>query len=77
MISFYFNKDFHSRMSFDSNMTDYEIIYERLKARKADDIVIQMKELLSFNCQQLKKMKLIIEVQINKHRRDIIYEVKN
>jgi len=58
-------------------MTDYEIIYERLKARKADDIVIQMKELLSFNCQQLKKMKLIIEVQINKHRRDIIYEVKN
>jgi len=51
MISFYFNKDFHSRMSFDSNMTDYEITYERLKARKADDIVIQMKELLSFNCQ--------------------------
>jgi len=27
-----------------------------------------MKELLSFDHQQLKKMKLIIEVQINKHR---------
>jgi len=40
MISFYFNKDFHSRMSFDSDTTDYEIIRERLKARKADDIVI-------------------------------------
>jgi len=55
-------------MSFDSDMTDYETTRERLKARKADDIVIQMKELLSFNHQQLKKTKLIIEVQINKHR---------
>ncbi len=77
MISFYFNKDFHSRMSFDSDTTDYEIIRERLKARKADDIVIQMKELLSFNHQQLKKTKLIIEAQINKHRRDVIYEIND
>ncbi len=36
-----------------------------------------MKELLSFDRQQLKKTKLIIEAQINKHRRDVIYEVKN
>jgi len=75
MISFYFNKEFHSRMSFDSDTTDYETTCERLEARKANDIVIQMKELLSFNRQQLKKMKLIIEVQINKHRRNVIYEV--
>ena len=34
-----------------------------------------MKELLNFNHQQLKKTKLIIEVQINKHRRNIIYEI--
>jgi len=27
-----------------------------------------MKELLNFNHQQLKKMKLIIKVQINKHK---------
>ncbi len=64
-------------MSFNSDTTDYEITRERLKARKADDIVIWMKELLSFDHQQLKKMKLIIEAQINKHRWDIIYEVKN
>ncbi len=75
MISFYFNKDFHPRMSFDSDTTDYEIICERLKARKADDIVIWMKELLSFDHQQLKKMKLIIEAQINKHKRDVIYKI--
>ncbi len=75
MIFFYFNKEFHSRMSFDSDTTDYETTRERLEARKADDIVIRMKELLSFDRQQLKKTKLIIEVQINKHRRNVIYEV--
>ena len=62
-------------MSFDSDTTNYKIIHERLKVRKADDIVIQMKELLSFNRQQLKNKKLIIEAQINKHRRDVIYEI--
>ncbi len=75
MISFYFNKDFHSRMSFNSDTTDYKITCERLKARKANDIVIQMKELLSFDHQQLKKTKLIIKAQINKHKRDVIYEI--
>ncbi len=77
MISFYFNKDFHSWMSFDSDTTDYKITCERLKARKANNIIIWMKKLLSFDHQQLKKMKLIIEAQINKHRWDIIYEVEN
>jgi hypothetical protein len=56
-------------------MTNYKTTHERLEARKADDIVIQMKELLNLDHQQLKKTKLIIEVQINKHRRNIIYEV--
>jgi len=77
MTLFYFNKEFHSRMSFDSDTTDYETTHERLEARKADDIVIQMKELLNFDRQQLKKTKLIIEVQINKHKRNVIYEVND
>jgi len=75
MTFFYFNKEFHSRMSFDSDTIDYETTRERLEVRKADDIVIRMKELLNFGRQQLKKTKLIIEVQINKHRRNVIYEV--
>ncbi len=74
---FYFNKEFHSWMSFNSDTTDYKTTRERLEARKADDIVIWMKELLSFDHQQLKKTKLIIEVQINKHRRNVTYEVDN
>ena len=40
MTSFYFNKNFHSRMSFDSDTTDYKTTYEHLEARKANDIVI-------------------------------------
>ncbi len=75
MIPFYFNKEFHPRMSFDSDTTDYETTRERLEARKADDIVIRMKELLNFDRQQLKKTKLTIEVQVNKHRRNVTYEV--
>jgi len=75
MISFYFNKDFHPRMSFDSDTTDYEMTRQRIEARKIDDIVIQMSELLTFNRQQLKKIKQITEAQMNKHRRDVIYEV--
>ncbi len=68
MILFYFNKEFHSWMSFDSDTTDYKTTCEWLEARKANDIVIWMKKLLSFDHQQLKKTKLIIKVQINKHR---------
>ncbi len=49
MISFYFNKNFHLRMSFNLNTTNYEITRARIKARKVNDIVIKMKELLIFN----------------------------
>ncbi len=51
MILFYFNKRFHSWMSFDSDTTDYKTIHERLEARKANDIIIRMKELLIFDHQ--------------------------
>jgi len=49
MSSFYFNKNFHSRMSFDSDTTDYEITRQRIETRKIDDIVIWMKKLLTFD----------------------------
>ncbi len=49
MIFFYFNKEFHSWMSFNLDTTDYKTICEQLEVKKADDIVIWMKELLSFD----------------------------
>ncbi len=36
-----------------------------------------MKELLNFDHQQLEKTKLIIEAQINKRRRDVIYKIND
>ncbi len=39
MISFYFNKDFHPRMSFDSDTTDYKTTRQHIEARKVNDIV--------------------------------------
>ncbi len=68
MISFYFNKNFHLRMSFNSDKINYEITRTRIKARKINDIIIRMKELLIFNREQLKKIKISIKAQINKHR---------
>jgi len=62
-------------MSFDSDTTDYKTTRQRIETRKIDDIVIQMSELLIFDHQQLKKIKQITEAQMNKHRRDVIYEV--
>ncbi len=75
MIFFYFNKDFHLWMSFNSDTTDYKITHQRIEARKIDDIITWMSKLLIFNHQQLKKIKQIIEAQMNKHRWDVIYEV--
>ena len=40
MTFFYFNKEFHTRMSFDSDTMNYKTTCEQLKARKADDIII-------------------------------------
>ncbi len=77
MILFYFNKEFHSWMSFNSNMINYKTTYKWFETRKANDIIIWMKELLSFDHQQLKNTKLIIEVQINKHKWNVIYEVND
>ena len=47
--SFYFNKSFYLRMSFNLNTTNYEITRIRIKVKKINDIIIKMKELLIFD----------------------------
>ncbi len=49
MTSFYFNKNFYLRISFNLNMINYKITRARIKARKINDIVVKIKELLIFN----------------------------
>ncbi len=41
--AFFLNKNFHSRMSFDLNSTEYEIIQARIEANKAKNIFEHMK----------------------------------
>ncbi len=77
MISFYFNKNFHSWMSFDSDTTDYKTTHQCIEVRKINDIIIWMSKLLIFNHQQLKKIKQITEAQMNKHKWDVIYKVND
>ena len=36
---FYMNKDFHSQINFSSNILNYDLIYERTKIKKIDDII--------------------------------------
>ena len=42
------NKEFYLRMSFSSNISNYNSIYERIKIKKIDDIVNRMQRLLKF-----------------------------
>ncbi len=49
MTSFYFNKNFYLRMSFNLNTTNYEITRARIKVKKINDITVKIKKLLIFN----------------------------
>jgi len=41
--TFFLNKNFHSRMSFDLNLTEYEITQARIEASKAENIFEHIK----------------------------------
>ena len=77
MFSFYMNKDFHSRMSFSSNTSNYNSIRERIKTEKIDDIVNWMQKLLKFNQKRVKKVRSTMQKQINKHRKEMKYQIDN
>ena len=72
---FYMNKDFHSRMSFSSNISNYNSTRERIETEKINDIVNRMQKLLKFNQKHMKKIKSTMRKQINKHRKKIKYQI--
>ena len=75
MFFFYMNKDFHLRMNFSSNTSNYDSIHERIEIKKIDDIVNRMQKLLKFDQKQIKKIKSTMRKQINKHRKKVKYQV--
>ncbi len=73
--AFFLNKSFHSRMSFDLNSTEYEIIQARIEASKAKNIFEQMKWSLALIKQALARVRITMKKQINKHRKKMIYKI--
>ncbi len=57
LISFFLNKDFHSRMSFELNVIEYESSHERLQMIKVENISEHMNKTLTFARESLVKTK--------------------
>ena len=69
------NKDFHSRMNFSSNTSNYDSTRERIETEKINDIVNRMQKLLKFDQKQMKEIKSIMRKQVNRHRKKVKYQM--
>jgi len=74
---FFMNKSFHSRMSFDSDIIEYESTRERLQIDRAKNISEQMNKTLIFAREALIKTREQMVNQANKHRKKINYEIES
>jgi len=72
---FYLNKGFYPRISFSPDHTSYETTKQRLNAAKAEDIAIQMEDLLEFAKQRLLISQETIKRQANRKRKDVHYSL--
>ncbi len=77
LIFFFMNKSFHSCMSFDSDIIEYESIRERLQIDWVKTISEQMNKTLIFACEALIKTRKQMMNQANKHRKKINYKIES
>ncbi len=77
LIFFFINKNFHSCMSFDSDIIKYESTRERLQIDRVKNISEQMNKTLIFAREALIKTWEQMMNQANKHRKKINYEIKS
>jgi len=77
LILFFMNRSFHSRMSFDSDIIEYESIRERLQIDWVKNISEQMNKTLIFAHEALIKTWKQMMNQANKHRKKINYKIKS
>jgi len=76
-ISFFLNKDFHSRMSFELDVIEYESFRERLQTTKVENISEHMNKTLKFARESLVKTRKQMMKQVNKHRKEVDYEIES
>jgi len=74
---FFMNKSFHSRMSFDSDIIEYESTRERLQIVRVKDIFDHMNKTLIFARKALIKTRERMMKQANKHRKKINYKIES
>ncbi len=74
---FFLNKDFHSHMSFELNVIEYESSYECLQMTKVENISEHMNKTLKFARKSLVKTWEQMMKQVNKHRKEVDYKIKS
>ncbi len=74
---FFMNKNFHSRMSFDLDIIEYESIRERQQIAWVEDIFDHMNKTLIFAREALIKTREQMMNQANKHRKKVNYEIES
>ncbi len=74
---FFMNKNFYSRMNFDSDIIEYESIRERLQIVRIEDIFKHMNKTLIFAREALIKTRKRMMKQANKHRKKINYKIES
>ncbi len=77
LISFFLNKDFHSYISFELNVIEYESSCERLQMTKAENISEHMNKTLKFARKSLVKTWKQMMKQVNKHRKEVDYKIES
>ena len=77
LISFFLNKDFHSRMSFEFNVIKYESFRECLQMIKIKNISEHMNKILKFAHESLVKTQKQMMKQVNKHRKEVNYKIES
>ncbi len=77
LILFFMNKNFHSHMSFNSDIIEYESTCERLQIVRVEDIFNHMNKTLIFAREALIKTRKQMMKQANKHRKEINYEIES
>ncbi len=77
LIFFFMNKNFHSHMSFDSDIIEYESTRERLQINRVKNISEQMNKTLIFTHEALIKTQKQMMNQANKHRKKVNYKIES
>ncbi len=77
LISFFLNKDFHSCISFELNVIEYESFHERLQMTKVQNISEHMNKTLKFAHESLVKTWEQMMKQVNKHRKEVNYNIES